>query len=75
MSNLCGPVEKITESLVENINVKWSFGLADNDKRREGVTCSVGPLLTYLPNVQQETKTSALHYQVASHAGVFFFYT
>ena len=75
MSNLCRLVEFITESLVGNINLKLSIDLKVKDKRREGVTCSVGPLLTYLPNVQQETKTSALHYQVASHAGVFFFYT
>ena len=37
MSNLCRPVEKITESVVGNINVKWSFGLAANDTDREEV--------------------------------------
>ena len=48
MSNLYLTVEKVTESLVGNIKVKMSFGLAANDKRREGVACSVGPLLTFL---------------------------
>jgi hypothetical protein len=37
MSNLHLTVEKVTESLVGNIKVKWSFGLAANDKRREAV--------------------------------------
>ena len=37
MSNLCRPVEKVTESVVGNINVKWSFGLAANDTDREEV--------------------------------------
>ena len=49
MSNPYLAVEKVTESLVGNINMKWSFGLAANVKRREGVARSVGPLLTYLP--------------------------
>ena len=49
MSNPYLAVEKVTESLVGNIKVKVSFGLAANDKRREGVARSVGPLLTYLP--------------------------
>ena len=49
MSNLYLTVEKVTESLVGNTKVKLSFGLAANDKRREGVARSVGPLLTYLP--------------------------
>ena len=49
MSNLYLAVEKVTESLVRNIKVKLSFGLAANDKHREGVARSVGPLLTYLP--------------------------
>ena len=54
MSNLHLAVEKVTESLLETFKVKMSFGLAANDKRREGVARSVGPLLTYLPCVQQE---------------------
>ena len=37
MSNLYLAVEKVTESLVVNIKVKLSLGLAANDKRREGV--------------------------------------
>ena len=37
MSNLYLAVEKVTESLVGNTKVKLSFGLAANDKRREGV--------------------------------------
>ena len=49
MSNLYLAVEKVTESLLGNIKVKVSLGLAANDKRREGVARSVGPLLTYLP--------------------------
>ena len=49
MSNLHLAVEKVTESLLGNIKVKVSLGLAANDKRREGVARSVGPLLTYLP--------------------------
>ena len=49
MSNLYLAVEKVTESLVRNIKVKLSFGLVANDKHREGVARSVGPLLTYLP--------------------------
>ena len=48
MSNLHLAVEKVTESLVGNINVKWSFGLVGYDKRREGVARSVGPLLISL---------------------------
>ena len=48
MSNLHLAVEKVTESLVGNINVKWSFGLVGYDKRREGVARSVGPLLNSL---------------------------
>jgi hypothetical protein len=47
MSNLHLAVEKVTESLVETFKVKMSFGLAANDKRREGVARSVGPLLKY----------------------------
>ena len=58
MSNLCRPVEKVTESLVGNIKLKLSFYLTVNDKRREGVACSVGPLLTYLPEFLSGTKTS-----------------
>ena len=54
-------VEKVTESLVENIKVKLSLGLAANDKRREGVARSVGPLLTYLL-CPTGTKTSACFY-------------
>ena len=42
-------VEKVTESRLGNIKVKVSLGLAANDKRREGVARSVGPLLAYLP--------------------------
>ena len=49
MSNLYLAVEKVTESLLGNIKVKVSLGLAANDKRREGVARCVGPLLTYLP--------------------------
>lgn len=49
MSNLHLADEKVTESLVESFKVKMSFGLAANDKRREGVARSVVPLLTYLP--------------------------
>ena len=49
MSNLYLTVEKVTESLVETFKVKMLFGLAANDKLREGVARSVGPLLTYLP--------------------------
>ena len=37
MSNPYLAVEKVTESLVGNTNVKLSSGLAANDKRREGV--------------------------------------
>jgi len=37
MSNLCQPVEKVTESPVGNINMEWSFVLAANDTNREGV--------------------------------------
>ena len=48
MSNLHLAVEKVTESLLGNIKVKVSFGLAASDKRREGVARSVGPLLTLL---------------------------
>ena len=58
MSNLCRPVEKITESLLGNTKVKLSLDLTVNDKRREGVACSVGPLLTYLPEFLSGTKTS-----------------
>ena len=39
MSNLYLAVEKVTESLLETFKVKMSFGLAANDKRREGVAC------------------------------------
>jgi len=49
MSNPYLAVEKVTESLVGNIKVTVLLGLAANDKRREGVASSVGPLLTYLP--------------------------
>ena len=59
MSNLYLTVEKVTESLVGNIKVNVSLGLAANDKRREGVARSVGPLLTYLPDCPSGTKTSA----------------
>ena len=37
MSNPYKTVEKVTESLVGNSNVKRSLGLAANDKRIEGV--------------------------------------
>jgi hypothetical protein len=37
MSNTYLAVEKVTESLVGNIKVKLSFGLAADYKRREGV--------------------------------------
>ena len=77
MSNLCRPVEKITESLVGNINVKWSFGLAANDKRREGVvsprTSSRTPVL-----VQRDLRPLLVFYPQAEvfllppvrHAGI-----
>ena len=55
MSNLHLAVEKVTESLVGNISMRVSFGLAANDKRREGVARSVGPLLTYLPDCPSGT--------------------
>jgi len=55
MSNLHLPVEKVSESLVGNISMRVSFGLAANDKRREGVARSVGPLLTYLPECPSGT--------------------
>jgi hypothetical protein len=55
MSNLYLAVEKVTESLVGNIKVKLSLGLAANDKRREGVSRSVGPLLMYLPDCPSGT--------------------
>ena len=61
MSNPYLAVEKVTESLVGNTKVKLSFGLAANDKRREGVARSVGPLLTYLPDCPSGTKTSAVY--------------
>jgi len=48
MSNLDLVVEKVTESLVGNIKVTVLLGLAANDKRREGVARSVGPLLISL---------------------------
>ena len=41
------------------VRLKWSFGLAANDKRIEGVARSVGPLLTFLP-CPTGTKTSAV---------------
>ena len=37
MSNLYLAVEKVTESVLATVNVNWSFCLAANDKRREGV--------------------------------------
>ena len=55
MSNPYLAVEKVTESLVGNISMRVSFGLAANDKRREGVARSVGPLLTYLPDCPSGT--------------------
>ena len=55
MSNLHMAVEKVTESLLGTVKVRWSFGLAANDKRREGVARSVGPLLTYLPDCPSGT--------------------
>ena len=63
MSNLHLAVEKVTESLVETFKVKMSFGLAANNKRREGVASSVGPLLTYLP-MSNRNKTSACFYSL-----------
>ena len=48
MSNPYLAVEKVTESLLGTVKVRWSFGLAANDKRREGVARSVGPLLNSL---------------------------
>ena len=67
MSNLCGAVEKITESIVGNINVKWSFGLAANDKRREGV---VSPRASshFAVLVQRDLRPLLFH---RSYAGVF----
>ena len=58
MSNPYLAVGKVTESLVGNTKVKLSLDLTVNDKRREGVACSVGPLLTYLPEFLSGTKTS-----------------
>jgi len=49
MSNLYLAVEKVTESLVGNTKVKLSFGLAANDKCREGVCVTYRPLVTYRP--------------------------
>jgi hypothetical protein len=60
VSNLYLAVEKVTESLAGNIKVNLSLGLAANDKRREGVARSVGPLLTFLP-CPTGTKTSAVY--------------
>jgi hypothetical protein len=37
MSNPYLAVEKVTESLLGTVRVKMSFGLAANDKSREGV--------------------------------------
>ena len=67
MSKLCRPVEKITESIVGNINVKWSFGLAANDKRREGV---VSPRASshFAVLVQRDLRPLLFH---RSYAGVF----
>ena len=48
MSNLHLTVEKVTEYLLETFKMKMSFGIAANDKRREGVARSVGPLLAVL---------------------------
>ena len=48
MSNPYLAVEKVTESVRKIITLVVSFGLAANDKRRDGVACSVGPLLTFL---------------------------
>ena len=39
MSKLYLAVEKVTESLVGNIEVKLSIDLTVNDKRREEVAC------------------------------------
>ena len=50
MSHTYLAVEKVKESLVGNIKVKLSLGLAANDKRREGVARSVWRLLMYLPD-------------------------
>ena len=47
MSNLCRPVEKITESLVGDFISEQSFKFTINDKRMEVVTPSVGPLLAF----------------------------
>ena len=49
MSNLYLAVEKVTESLLGNIKVEVSLGLAANDKLREGGARGLGPLLTNLP--------------------------
>ena len=49
MSNPYLAVEKVTESLVGNTKVKLSFGLAANDKCREGVCVTYRPLVTYPP--------------------------
>ena len=61
MSKLYLTVEKVTESLVGNIKVNVLLGLAANDKPREGVARSIGPLLTYLPDCPSGTKTSAVY--------------
>ena len=67
MSKLCRPVEKITESIVGNINVKRSYGLAANDKRREGV---VSPRASshFAVLVQRDLRPLLFH---RSYAGVF----
>ena len=55
MSNPYLAVEKVTESQLGIVIMKLSLGLAANDKRREGVARSVGPLLTYLPDCPSGT--------------------
>ena len=56
MSHTYLAVEKVTESQLGIVIMKLSLGLAANDKRREGVARSVGPLLTYLPDCPSGTR-------------------
>ena len=63
MSNPYLAVAKVTESLLETFKVKMSFGLAANDKRREGVARSVG-LFSHTFLCPTGTKTSACFYSL-----------
>ena len=67
MSNPYLPVEKVTESLRKTITLMLSFGLAANDKRREGV---VSPRASshFAVLVQRDLRPLLFH---RSYAGVF----